>query len=295
VGANFPKPVPKGVLMPSEVREHVFISYSHKDKKWLDKLQTMLAPLVRNKMIKTWADTSIQPGSKWQEEINNAIASAKVAVLLVSPNFLASDFIANNELPPILEAAKKEGLIVFWIAVSASLYTETEIAKYQAVNDPSRPLARLSSAMLDEELARICKEISQAINTQHPATSPQDTPKTLLNNNQPTVVTPPEHTQLSQSDRRTTLRPSDHISLKKLLRDNLEEVELNDIATYYGPRGRNPRQSFANRLGGPNFDAKVSNLIEDAMRTKSAHVLLEAILYVRPDLQYALPQPQDES
>ncbi len=148
-----------------QVREHVFISYSHKDRKWLDELLTMLSPRVRTEMIKIWADTEIEPGTRWREEINNALACAKVAVLLVTPNFHASDFITKHELP-LLEAARKEGLSILWIAISTSWYTETCIAEYQLVNNPAKPFDSLSRAERNKELVRICEKIKTALDTQ---------------------------------------------------------------------------------------------------------------------------------
>jgi len=47
------------------------------------------------------------------------------------PSFLDSDFIAHHELPPLLNAAKMDGLVIIWICVSPCLYEETEIREYQ--------------------------------------------------------------------------------------------------------------------------------------------------------------------
>lgn len=146
----------------SKKRDKVFISYSHKDKKLFEQIQTSLKPLIRGMKISVWDDTGIKPGDEWREAIKKAISSAKVAVLLVSPDFLASDFITEHELTPLLEAAKKDGLRILWVAVRHSLYTETEIARYQAVNDPLKPLAGLSGTNREKELVRISLEIKTA-------------------------------------------------------------------------------------------------------------------------------------
>ncbi len=94
------------MVKPNYNRVHVFVSYSHKDERWLERLQTHLAPLTQDYDLDLWDDTRLRPGSKWQEEIRNAVDKANAAVLIISADFLASEFVRTNELPPLLKAAE---------------------------------------------------------------------------------------------------------------------------------------------------------------------------------------------
>ena len=72
-------------LSPSS-RTKVFISYSHADKDWLERLKRHLKPLVREGRLDCWDDTHIRPGDDWKQEIRSALDTAQVAVLLISAN-----------------------------------------------------------------------------------------------------------------------------------------------------------------------------------------------------------------
>ena len=157
------KPVKK--IEKETTRDLVFISYSHKDKKWFEELKTHLTPYVEHKDMKVWEDTKIRKGTKWRQEIEKALASAKVAVLLVTPEFLASKFIAQEELPPLLAAAENEGLTILWVAVRSSGYETTGIKEYQSTNDPKKPLDSMSKPARHKAYVEICKEIMKAVDS----------------------------------------------------------------------------------------------------------------------------------
>ena len=158
----FNKMQPATQETPQVERDQMFVSYSHHDVEWLEHLQIMLKPLTRNRKITVWDDTKIRGGDKWKEEIRKALASAKVAVMLVSPYFLASDFIAEHELPPLLQAAEKEGVKILWVMVSDCLYKETELADFQAAHDISHPLDSLSVSDRNRVLKSVCEKIAHA-------------------------------------------------------------------------------------------------------------------------------------
>ena len=83
----------------------LFISYGHDDMdptNWVERLKLYLAQSRRKDV---WDDSMIGAGSDWRREITAALSRATSAVLIVGPAFLASEFIAKTELPPLLDAA----------------------------------------------------------------------------------------------------------------------------------------------------------------------------------------------
>jgi hypothetical protein len=123
----------------------------------------MMTPFLRTGELELWDDTYLKAGQKWFDEIREALASCKVAVLLVSSEFLASDFIFQEELPVLLEAAERKEIKLLWVYLSPALYEVTRIKNYQAAYDPARPLAALSAIEQDDALKDVAIRIKSAV------------------------------------------------------------------------------------------------------------------------------------
>lgn len=145
-------------------RTSAFISYSRTDKKYLEELQAHLAPYVRSGIISYWNDTSIKPGAKWFDEIKKNLQSAKIAVFLVSAEFLASDFIASTELPTLLAAANEEGTVILSVILRPCSFKDSELAQFQAINPPSNPLSSMKTrGKRDEVWLKTAESIKDAL------------------------------------------------------------------------------------------------------------------------------------
>ena len=139
----------------------VFISYSHRDELWKEKLFNSLRVLERKKAVTLWDASDLTPGSDWSEEIENELQQSDIAVLLVSPSFLASDFIVNRELPALLERRQKEGLAIIPVLIQECLWDFVPgIAELQFANGTSKPLSSLSAEERDKALASIAQLIA---------------------------------------------------------------------------------------------------------------------------------------
>ncbi len=147
-------------------RQGVFISYSKKDVKWLDYLRVHLSFLEREYKFTIWEDSKIEVGADWRLEINKAINSTKVAILMVSANFLSSDFINNEELPALLAAAKEEGAHIFPIIISHCMFSDIEaISRFQTINPPSEPLIVMNEGERDALFLKVTREIKRVLSS----------------------------------------------------------------------------------------------------------------------------------
>ncbi len=151
-------------------RARVFISYSHQDARWLKRLRVHLKPLELAYGVDVWDDTAIAPGSKWSEAIRDAVKSAQVALLLVSADFLASDFIRTDELPPLLAAADAEGATILPLVRSPCRFAQTAgLAQFQSLNPPSRPLTAMAKNEQEALFTKVANEVEKALKAQQAA------------------------------------------------------------------------------------------------------------------------------
>lgn len=143
-------------------RQSIFISYSHSDKEYLDRLLVHLRPLQKQGKMKVWADTHLRAGDKWRHEIQKALESATAAVLIISADFLASDFIVDNELPPILKSAEEKGTRIIPLIVKPCRFTrDPTLNQFQSINDPKDALALLNKGHQERILDELCAQLEQ--------------------------------------------------------------------------------------------------------------------------------------
>jgi pimeloyl-ACP methyl ester carboxylesterase len=142
----------------------IFVSYSHKDREWLDRLKVMIAPYLREAETELdfWDDTRLAAGQQWDVEVHRALERAGVAVALVSSAFLASSYVTEYELPVMMKASDKSGLKLLWAYISAAGWEETPLKRFQATHDTKQALDRLPMPEQNEILKSIARQIKEA-------------------------------------------------------------------------------------------------------------------------------------
>ncbi len=229
----------------------VFMAYSHADEKLRNELEKHLASLRREEVISTWHDRRIMPGEEIDSQISTQLNEAKIIILLVSADFLASDYCYNIEMTRAMERHEEGAAHVIPVILRPCDWQDAPFGKLKAVPEDGKPVIKCAS--LDEGFLEVVRAVRQAIepSSSHP-TKPEPT-------------TPPTTANLSAQ---TTPR-SDNLKIKKDFNNHDYYTFLNEGFEYIA-------QYFKNSLN--ELQARNSNVSSEFKRIDVSH--LEARVFV---------------
>ncbi len=161
----------------------IFISYSHKDQAVLERLHTHLAPLQSEGLIDTWYDRQILAGGRVDEEIGKELESCDLFLMLVSPDFLASDYCVNREMRRALERHRDDAAHVVPIIVEPCDWLSSPLSELKVLPLDGEPISEWpnpNNAYLDvvRELRRILETRKAAVPPMGHATFSEETNET---------------------------------------------------------------------------------------------------------------------
>ncbi len=137
----------------------IFFSYSKEDRAYLDKLLKALHPLKRNEEIVPWDDSQLVPGEDWDAAIKAELEDADIILLLVSPDFLATDYIWKVEIEKAMERHRNGSSIVIPVFVRPCLWTETPFNALTGIPNPKKTISQYN----EEERDAVYLQVTQAI------------------------------------------------------------------------------------------------------------------------------------
>jgi internalin A len=139
----------------------LFISYAHKDETYCDQLRGALTIYERSGELEFWDDTQIIPGQKWEREILRKLERADIIVLLLSNDFIRSDYCMQIEMKRAIERHSQGKCAIVPIVVRECRFDKLAIGKIQAIEPGGRPIKRHR----DRDLAwkEVTKELDRVI------------------------------------------------------------------------------------------------------------------------------------
>jgi TIR domain len=156
----------------------VFYSYSHRDAELRARLRTYLAPLKYQEKIVDWCDREIEPGARWESEISGQLESADLIILLVSADFLASEYCFGVEVETALTRLKRSEVKVVPVLLKPCLWEESRFSELQIIPRDAKAITSWSSA--DEAFKDVATEIRNIVFNPPPSSSNLSTERRKL-------------------------------------------------------------------------------------------------------------------
>jgi len=138
-------------------KREVFICYAHEDEPLRQSLEKHLRVLQRQGLINVWHDHRISPGANWEQEIDISLNNAHIILLLVSPDFMASDYCYSIEMKRALQRHEQGLARVLPIIVRPVHWQTTPLGKLQALPTDARPVVSSSWYSQDEALYSVAE------------------------------------------------------------------------------------------------------------------------------------------
>lgn len=148
----------KSAATPEPIR--AFVSYSHADVRLKVELIKHLSPLNRLKLVSHWDDGEIKPGDHWEKSISDQMNCARLILLLVSSDFIASEFCYDKELATALRRDKAKTARVLPVILRPCLWQELPFGKLQAAPHEGKPITSWTSP--DEAMTDVAKAVREA-------------------------------------------------------------------------------------------------------------------------------------
>jgi hypothetical protein len=139
----------------------LFFSYSHKDEALRDELATHLSLLRRQGVIRDWHDRRIGAGDDWRGAIDSHLEKARVVLLLVSADFIASDYCYDVETKRALQRQRTGEALVIPVVLRACDWNSAPFSSLQAVPKDAKPVT--SWANRDEAWCDVTRRIREAL------------------------------------------------------------------------------------------------------------------------------------
>lgn len=142
--------------------ERVFISYSRRDAQYKDKVLQHLRVLETQGLVKTWSDDRIIAGSSWHKELSKELHAASIVILLITANFLTSDFILKEEVPRAFENGRDAGVRIIPVLCRPCAWETVEwLSRLQMWPANAEPLWRRDDDDPEQLLSDLALEIAR--------------------------------------------------------------------------------------------------------------------------------------
>ncbi|HEY7417097.1 MAG TPA: toll/interleukin-1 receptor domain-containing protein [Ktedonobacteraceae bacterium] len=160
--------------MPKQIE--IFFSYTHADETWQKKIQVFLSTLRRERLIHTWHDRNILAGNEWATEIKAHLDIAPIILLLVSQDFIDSDYCWSVELKEAMKLHRAGQARVIPIVIRPTDWKSAPFARLQALPKDGKPISTWSNE--DEALLDVAKGIRKVVEDlkKKPTATPPGTP-----------------------------------------------------------------------------------------------------------------------